>query len=236
MAVSEANRIRPSRDGRTLIPAGALILGWCGGVARNHSERVRHASLNWPRCSSPTTPPRRPTRTSPSTRPCCSRPRTAAAKCCASGSGRVRRRPRGRRRDRRRRGRGACGADGVPLVPRSSGGGTVLLGPGCLLYSLVLRYDRAAELATSASRSAGCWRASSRRCRRSRPASPSQGISDLTLARPQVRRPRPAAEAAPPAAPRHAPVRLRPAHVGRYLREPPRQPDYRAAGRTARSS
>ncbi len=35
-----------------------------------------------------------------------------------------------------------CRADGVPLARRSSGGGTVLLGPGCLLYSIVLRYDR----------------------------------------------------------------------------------------------
>jgi lipoate-protein ligase A len=40
----------------------------------------------------------------------------------------------------------ACAADGVPLARRSSGGGTVLLGPGCLLYSLVLRYDHAPEL------------------------------------------------------------------------------------------
>jgi lipoate-protein ligase A len=40
----------------------------------------------------------------------------------------------------------ACERDGVPLARRSSGGGTVLLGPGCLLYSLVLRFDRAAEL------------------------------------------------------------------------------------------
>ncbi len=36
----------------------------------------------------------------------------------------------------------ACNADGVPIARRSSGGGTVLLGPGCLLYSLVLRFDR----------------------------------------------------------------------------------------------
>ncbi|MBI1830846.1 MAG: lipoate--protein ligase family protein [Planctomycetes bacterium] len=36
----------------------------------------------------------------------------------------------------------ACQADGVPIARRSSGGGTVLLGPGCLLYSLVLRFDR----------------------------------------------------------------------------------------------
>src|SRR6267154_192294 len=40
----------------------------------------------------------------------------------------------------------ACERDGVPLARRSSGGGTVLIGPGCLLYLLVLRYDRAAEL------------------------------------------------------------------------------------------
>src|SRR5881227_672827 len=35
-----------------------------------------------------------------------------------------------------------CRADGVPLARRSSGGGTVLLGPGCLLYSVVLDYQR----------------------------------------------------------------------------------------------
>ena len=31
----------------------------------------------------------------------------------------------------------ACRADGVPLYRRSSGGGAVVLGPGCLVYSLV---------------------------------------------------------------------------------------------------
>jgi lipoate-protein ligase A len=36
----------------------------------------------------------------------------------------------------------ACRADDVPIVRRASGGGTVLLGPGCLCYSLVLSYDR----------------------------------------------------------------------------------------------
>jgi lipoate-protein ligase A len=36
----------------------------------------------------------------------------------------------------------ACQADGVPIQRRSSGGGTVLLGPGCLLFSLILRFDR----------------------------------------------------------------------------------------------
>jgi lipoate-protein ligase A len=36
----------------------------------------------------------------------------------------------------------ACRADGVSVARRSSGGGTVLLGPGCLLYSLILPYER----------------------------------------------------------------------------------------------
>ncbi len=41
----------------------------------------------------------------------------------------------------------ACAADDVPILRRSSGGGTVLLGGGCLLYSLILRYDRDPALA-----------------------------------------------------------------------------------------
>lgn len=35
-----------------------------------------------------------------------------------------------------------CRTDGVPLLRRASGGGTVLLGSGCLLYSLILALDR----------------------------------------------------------------------------------------------
>jgi lipoate---protein ligase len=40
----------------------------------------------------------------------------------------------------------ACERDGVPVLRRSSGGGTVLLGQGCLVFSLILRLDRAPEL------------------------------------------------------------------------------------------
>jgi lipoate-protein ligase A len=36
----------------------------------------------------------------------------------------------------------ACEADGIAIARRSSGGGTVLLGPGCLLYTLILDYQR----------------------------------------------------------------------------------------------
>jgi lipoate-protein ligase A len=36
----------------------------------------------------------------------------------------------------------ACRADRVPIQRRASGGGTVVLGRGCLLYTLVLSYER----------------------------------------------------------------------------------------------
>jgi lipoate-protein ligase A len=36
----------------------------------------------------------------------------------------------------------ACRADAVPILRRASGGGTVLLGAGCLCFSLVLGYTR----------------------------------------------------------------------------------------------
>lgn len=35
----------------------------------------------------------------------------------------------------------ACEADAVPILRRASGGGTVLVGPGCLCFSVVLSYD-----------------------------------------------------------------------------------------------
>ncbi len=39
-----------------------------------------------------------------------------------------------------------CRADGVAVARRVSGGGTVLIGPGCLNFAVVLRYDRAVGL------------------------------------------------------------------------------------------
>src|SRR5262249_45259881 len=45
----------------------------------------------------------------------------------------------------------ACPAGGVPILRRSSGGGTVLLGAGCLCFSLALRYDRDPALTQIAS-------------------------------------------------------------------------------------
>lgn len=42
----------------------------------------------------------------------------------------------------------ACLADGVPVLRRVSGGGTVLQGPGCLSYSAILSYARRPVLET----------------------------------------------------------------------------------------
>jgi lipoate---protein ligase len=39
-----------------------------------------------------------------------------------------------------------CQAEGVPVLRRASGGGTVLLGRGCLCFSLVLAYERSPAL------------------------------------------------------------------------------------------
>jgi lipoate-protein ligase A len=42
----------------------------------------------------------------------------------------------------------ACDAAGIPVLRRASGGGTVVLGPGCLAYAVVLPVDADPELAT----------------------------------------------------------------------------------------
>ena len=57
--------------------------------------------------------------------------------------------------------RDACRSDGVPVLRRCSGGGTVLQGPGCLSYALVLPIDWHPELATVGGTNAhvmGCQR------------------------------------------------------------------------------
>ena len=45
----------------------------------------------------------------------------------------------------------ACEARGIPILRRCSGGGTVLQGPGCLNYSLILKIDAAGPLHSIAS-------------------------------------------------------------------------------------
>jgi lipoate-protein ligase A len=120
----------------------------------------------------------------------------------------------------------ACHADDVPILRRSSGGGTVLWGDGCLFFSLVLSYERAPELTEVRSsyryilgRVAAALQVDGVR---------HEGISDLALDGRKVSG--------------NAQQRKRSfllhhgtvlydfdaALVGRYLRPPPRQPEYRA--------
>jgi lipoate-protein ligase A len=120
----------------------------------------------------------------------------------------------------------ACQADGVPLLRRASGGGTVLWGRGCLLYSLVLNQESHPALADI--------RASYRHILQrvaqavDLPGITVAGISDLALGQ------RKFSGNAQQRKRRHL------LHhgtllyafdldaVARYLRQPPRQPDYRA--------
>ncbi len=75
----------------------------------------------------------------------------------------------------------ACEADGVPILRRASGGGTVLLGPGCLCFSLVLSYDRAPGLERNPARRTGTFSIASRT--RAAPIVPAnvEGTSDLAV-------------------------------------------------------
>jgi lipoate-protein ligase A len=120
----------------------------------------------------------------------------------------------------------ACLADSVPILRRSSGGGTVLWGPGCLVFSLVVRMDR--DPALEQVRSSYAWiLARVGRCL-NLPGVALEGVSDLAMGdrkfsgNAQQRKRRFLL---------HHGTLLYDfdlAAVARYLRPPPRQPEYRA--------
>lgn len=119
-----------------------------------------------------------------------------------------------------------CAEDGIAILRRDSGGGGVLLGPGCMNYSLLLRLDRHPELrdvSLSYRRILGCLvRALAV------PGLEIRGISDLAIGGRKVsgnaqRRGRRALL--------HQGTLLfdfEPRRVERYLQPPPRQPAYRS--------
>ncbi len=120
----------------------------------------------------------------------------------------------------------ACSRDGVPVLRRSSGGGTVLLGPGCLCFSLVLAYDRHESLGEI--RPSYRWALQRIIDALGVPGVELAGISDLALAgrkfsgNAQQRKRRFLLH--------HGTILydMDLSAVGRYLRQPARQPEYRA--------
>lgn len=122
-----------------------------------------------------------------------------------------------------------CLREGIPVLRRSSGGGTVLAGPGCLFYSLILSLDQRPELSdihasyrAILTRIAKCLRIE---------GTAHRGISDVAIEERKI---------SGNAQRRKSRVLL---HHGtilyasdlqqmeKFLKTPPRQPDYRA-GRT----
>jgi lipoate-protein ligase A len=127
----------------------------------------------------------------------------------------------------------ACTADGVPLARRASGGGTVLLGPGCLNYSLVLAMDRAPELSQVTPSYCYVARVMAAALADIQPGIELAGSSDLAVlgckfsGNAQQRKRRFLLH--------HGTVLhgFDFAKIGRYLRLPPRRPEYRADRRHA---
>jgi len=121
----------------------------------------------------------------------------------------------------------ACQADGVPIQRRSSGGGTVLLGPGCLLFSLILRFDRDPALSDlHASYRFILGRILAGLTPYASPLA-LQGSSDLTLAERKFSgnsQQRKRTHLLHHGTLLHA---FDPSPTARYLKSPPRQPEYR---------
>jgi len=122
----------------------------------------------------------------------------------------------------------ACAADAVPLLRRSSGGGTVLLGRGCLLYSLILRYEHDPALSDIRPSYRFILAHIGRALAEGTGAVEQAGVSDLAL---DSRKFSGNAQQRKRSFLLHHGTLLYDfdlSQIPTYLREPPRQPDYRA--------
>jgi lipoate---protein ligase len=121
-----------------------------------------------------------------------------------------------------------CAADGVPILRRSSGGGTVLWGRGCLLFSVVLNYERSPRLHEIGSSYTYILEQVIAAVCDVVPGVVQAGISDLAV---KGRKCSGNAQQRKRAHVLHHGTLLYDfdlAQVGHYLRLPPRQPEYRA--------
>ncbi|HEU4683295.1 MAG TPA: lipoate--protein ligase family protein [Nitrospira sp.] len=121
----------------------------------------------------------------------------------------------------------ACREDGLPVLRRASGGGTVLQGPGCLSYAFVLPIDLHPALLDIRETNRFILDRLASVLRRWEPAASFQGISDVAIGGMKIsgnaqRRQRRALLF-------HGTVLhgMRAETIARYLKQPARQPDYR---------
>ena len=111
----------------------------------------------------------------------------------------------------------ACATRGIPILRRASGGAAIVAGPGCLMYAVVLSYDRRPEARGIHASHALCARSARRRVAAAASAVVARaGTSDLVLVEatrarcgPQVLGQQPAREADSLSVSRHAALRFR---------------------------
>lgn len=122
----------------------------------------------------------------------------------------------------------ACERDGIPILRRASGGGTVLQGPGCLSYAFVLPLNWHPDLANIRTTNRFILERIAEALHAWEPATRFCGISDLAIDGMKIsgnaqRRTRNALLF-------HGTIlhEMSANVVARYLRHPSRQPDYRA--------
>jgi lipoate-protein ligase A len=124
--------------------------------------------------------------------------------------------------------REACARAGVPVLRRSSGGAAIVAGPGCLMYAVVLSFDNRPHLRAIDAAHQFVLGRLARGLDAFLPDAQHRGTSDLAAAGRKFS---------------GNSLRVKRGHllyhgtllydfslelIGRYLRTPPRQPDYRA--------
>ena len=122
----------------------------------------------------------------------------------------------------------ACQQDDIPILRRASGGGTVLQGPGCLSYAVVLPLWLHADLRDIRLTNALILQYMTTALSSWQPAIAAQGISDLTVDGRKI-------GGSAQKRKRHALLfhgtvlyRMQAETISRYLKQPKRQPEYRA--------
>ena len=122
----------------------------------------------------------------------------------------------------------ACRTDGVPVIRRSSGGGAVVLGPGCLAFSLALPLTESQRVMGVAALTRELMNRMALALRPVTPEVIACGTSDLAAA--SLKFSGNAQRWLSKAFLHHGTIlhRFDLPRIGRYLRQPSRQPDYRS--------